>query len=115
MRIKRFLETPVEFLPGITQEAVPQSAWPYLQDWIVSHIKWDAGNRCYWLEGRLLNGEPFFWGMDYHLRMIDGEPHIKLDRRYDLTNTTYGTGRHETEDEARRREDAARQLNTCPS
>lgn len=105
MIINKWMGEAVDCLPGLTQKAIPQKDWPYQQDWIVSHIKWDAGNRRYWIDGTHRdNGEKFFWGMDYRLQMIDGVGHIVLDWRYDLTNATYSTGRHETVEEARKRE-----------
>lgn len=103
MIINRWMGTQVDYLPGITQEARPQSEWPYPQDWIVSRIKWDSGNRCYWIEGHLLRGQPFYWGQSHKLRIEDGIGYIRLDWRFDLTNATYETGRHETRQEAETR------------
>jgi hypothetical protein len=95
MRIKQWIGQQVDLIPGLAQEARPQSEWPYKADWIVSHIKLDTGNRIYWIEGRLKSGESFFWG-----HYLDRP----LDWRYDLAAATYETGRHETDSEAFERE-----------
>lgn len=89
----------VNCIAGLSQEVRIPADWPYSPDWIVSSIAWDEGNRCYWIEGRNNEGAPFFWG---------AYPDRPLSWRYDLRNARYSVGRHETKDEAIRRENADR-------
>ena len=94
MNIRKWMANEVDMIPGLSQEARSQSDWPYSQSWIVSRIALDTENRMYWVEGRLRNGGSFHWGSRIQ----------PLDWRYDLTHAVMEIGRHETRDEAFRRE-----------
>ena len=94
MIINEFISEAVELIPGLAQEARPRGEWPYQPDWIVSRLALDTGNRCYWVQGHLRSGEPFFWG-HYSDEVFDW--------RYDLTGAKLEIGRHETPAEAQRR------------
>lgn len=94
MRIRQWMGTPTDLIPDLCQEARPRGEWPYEQSWIVSRIALDTGNRMYWIEGRLRDGESFHWGSYIG----------PLDWRFDLTSAALEIGRHETDAEAYRRE-----------
>lgn len=97
MIINRWMGTECEFIEGLSQEATPRSQWPYEPDWIVSSVRHDTGNAILWIQGTHRNsGELFYWG-HYWGRGVNKS----LDWRYDLTNASFGIGRHETPNEAR--------------
>lgn len=94
MRIRQWRGQRVDVMPGLEQEARPQSDWPYTPDWHIDRICLDTVNRCYWIDGHFDDGKPFHWSA--YVR--------PLPYRYDLDNAILEIGRHETDAEAMRRE-----------
>ena len=94
MIINKWMGTTVEQIEGLAQDVRLMNDWPYQPDWIVERLSLDTGNRCYWIHGHHANGKPFFWSSYLN----------PLSWRYDLNNATFEIGRHETRDEAFKRE-----------
>lgn len=102
MLVHKWLSNPASLIPGLAQEYYHPASRPYPADWIVASLAHDAPNRCYWVEGQHReSGKSFFWGI------ADDRP---LSWRYDLQHAEYAIGRHETDIETRKRENAERLL-----